>query len=189
MGLTQRLDVLVSATRSSAWPEKAVLLLVGDGAARSELAELAKQSPEGRVRLLPYQPRSELAQSLSAADLHVVSMHERITGCLCPSKLYGILAAGRPVLAIADNATDLCETVRKHDVGWCCPIGDAETIARAVELAANDQGLDELGKRARDVALSEFDRSVVTQKFADLLHELCSVTNDHNTDASELAAT
>ncbi len=183
MGLTQRLDVLVAATRSPHWPDHAVLLLVGDGAARSELAALAKQSPDGRVRLLPYQPRSELAQSLSAADLHVVSMHENITGCLCPSKLYGILAAGRPVLAIADKTTDLCETVQRHDIGWCCQPGDSQTIAKAVLTAANDQPARQAaGQRARDVACSTYDRSVVTKQFATLLTELCP------TDSADSAA-
>jgi len=58
MGLTQRLDVLVRATRQSDWPQNAVLLLVGDGAARPELEALIRDGSDDRVRLLPYQPRS-----------------------------------------------------------------------------------------------------------------------------------
>ena len=186
MGLTQRLDVLVNATRSVHWPESAVLVLVGDGAARNDLQELANQVPAGRVKLLPYQPRKELAQSLSAADLHVVSMHENITGCLCPSKLYGILAAGRPVLAIGEKTTDLCESVLKYDVGWCCAPGDSEQIASTVAGAVSQPALRaDAGKRAREVACSNYDRPVVMEQFKQLLHELAA---KHSSDPKESPA-
>lgn len=170
MGLTQRLDVLVSATKSSHWPGNAVLLLVGDGAARADLQSQIAEDRSGRVRILPYQPRSELSTSLSAADLHVVSMHERISGCLCPSKLYGILAAGRPVLAIAAAETDLCRTVAQHDLGWCCMPGDAEAIAKCVAMAAeNREQLLSAGQKARSLASRQFDRIVVIGQFKEML--------------------
>jgi glycosyltransferase involved in cell wall biosynthesis len=170
MGLTQRLDVLIHATNSEHWPGNALLLLVGDGAARGDLQVQAAGIQTGRVQFLPYQPRNELATSLSAADLHVVSMHERISGCLCPSKLYGILAAGRPVLAIAAAETDLCRTVTKHELGWCCIPGDAETIARSVATAASDRDrLVSAGLNARSLACDQFDRLVVFERFREML--------------------
>ncbi len=172
MGLTQRLDVLVRATRDSSWPASAVLVLVGDGAAKQELQIIAGETTDDRVRFLPYQPREELSQSLSAADLHVVSMHENISGCLCPSKLYGILAAGRPVLAIADQSTDLCQTVNENDLGWCCQPGDARAIAQTVAVAAsNTTARLAAGERARCVACQRFDRKVVVAQFSELLNE------------------
>ena len=174
MGLTQRLNVLIQATQKEAWPENAILLLVGDGASKNDLQALsAALAKPQRVRFLPYQPREKLAESLSAADLHVVSMHENITGCLCPSKMYGILAAGRPLLAIAGEETDLCQTVARHRVGWCCEPGQDEAIAAAVAKAAccrSDR--DTMGTRARELALANFDREVVMQQFADVLWEL-----------------
>lgn len=171
MGLTQRLDVLVAATRDPNWPASAVLLLVGDGAAREPL--LAASANNDRVRILPYQPREKLNESLSAADLHVVSMHENIAGCLCPSKLYGILAAGRPVLAIASEKTDLVQTVQRYELGWTCDPGDPAQIATLVDAAANDQQQRiAAGKNARAIAVAQFDRRVVMQNFADLLQNV-----------------
>ncbi len=153
MGLTQRLDVLLEAARSTAWPKQALLLLVGDGAARTDLMARAESLPDDRVRFLPYQPREQLAQSLSAADLHIVSMHEDVTGCLCPSKLYGILAAGRPVLVIAGEATDVYQTVTTHQLGWCCPPGDSRQIAEAVaEAESNQPERLAAGDRSRAIA-------------------------------------
>lgn len=200
MGLTQRLDVLINATHDPAWPSNAVLLLVGDGAAKQQLkAQAATLQPPtttspstttsptnpppetrnpllSKIRFLPYQPREELAQSLSAADLHVVSMHENISGCLCPSKLYGILAAGRPVLAIASETTDLCQTVMEHKLGWRCDPGDSQAIAQAVAAAAQDKTRHTIGQQARAIACKHYDKAVVTQQFKTMLQELITQT-------------
>lgn len=179
MGLTQRLDVLIHATMSDQWPADAVLLLIGDGAARNELESLASSVPQGRIQILPYQPRHQLGESLSAADLHVVSMHESISGCLCPSKLYGILAAGRPVMAIASATTDLAQTVREYDLGWCCEPGDPTAIVDSIATAANSGHLlSEMGAHARSIAKERFDRKVVMNDFESLFRRLTNHTND-----------
>jgi glycosyltransferase involved in cell wall biosynthesis len=178
MGLTQRLDVLLEATGQPAWPPHAVLMLIGDGAVRPRLQSVAERLAEGRVRFLPYQPREQLSESLSAADLHVVSMHENISGCLCPSKLYGILAAGRPVLAIADETTELAQTVSEHQLGWRCQPGDPREIAEAIRQAASDpRARISAGQRARQLACRQFDRRVVTGKFTEMLDEIAGRTH------------
>ena len=178
MGLTQRLDVLLDATQKTTWPERAVLLLVGGGASRARLEQsAAKLANPDRVRFLNYQPREELTQSLSAADIHVVSMHEKITGCLCPSKLYGVLAAGRPVLAIAAPETDLCRTVRTHNLGWSTAPGDADNIAKTVALAASDdEQRKTIQRTCRLIAEQRYDRPVTTGMFQSLVNRV----TDHN---------
>jgi glycosyltransferase involved in cell wall biosynthesis len=134
---------------------------------------------------LPYQPREQLSESLSAADLHVVSMHENISGCLCPSKLYGILAAGRPVLAIASETTDLTQTVNEHGLGWCCQPGDPQAIAEAIGEAASKPGARiSAGQRARQLACCQFDRRVVTQKFTEMLDKLAGRSHLHSSQHS-----
>jgi glycosyltransferase involved in cell wall biosynthesis len=150
-----------------------MLLLVGDGAVRQELKSQVERIGSKHVRFLPYQPRGELASSLSAADLHVVSMDERISGCLCPSKLYGILAAGRPVLAIASSSTDLFQTVESQRLGWCCTPGDSESIANSVSHAAeNPAQCSQAASNARELALQAFDRPVLLNRFSRMFEEL-----------------
>ncbi|MEM6468925.1 MAG: glycosyltransferase family 4 protein [Planctomycetota bacterium] len=179
MGLTQRLEVLLDATTRPEWPSRAKLVVVGNGAARDKLLEHAetRKLSEDRLAFIPYQPRPMLAESLSAADLHVVSMHENITGCLCPSKLYGIMAAARPVLAIADPGTDLCQTVRERGLGWCVPPGCPMLTARAVAVAeqeAREQPTELLHRQvqAREAALERYDRPVIIARFARLFADL-----------------
>lgn len=185
MGLTQRLDVVLQATLQPAWPPNAVLLMIGEGAARPQLQSVAKRFSQDRVRFLPYQPREQLSESLSAADLHVVSMHENVSGCLCPSKLYGILAAGRPVLAIADETTDLRQIVDEHRLGWCCQPGDPKAIAESVRQAASEATERmSAGQRARQLACRQFDRRVVTRQFSQMLEELTGPTQLRLSDRS-----
>ena len=180
MGLTQRLDVLIKSTAHPDWPDNATLLLVGGGASRESLEQLAAEVPglseqqrKERIRFMDYQPREQLRESLSAADIHVVSMHENITGCLCPSKLYGILAAGRPVLAIGSQNTDLCQTVNEHHLGWSCEPGNPGHVAKLVAAAHADDDLREsIGRTSRITAESMYDRSVTTSMFHNTLVQL-----------------
>ncbi|MCA9137976.1 MAG: glycosyltransferase family 4 protein [Planctomycetales bacterium] len=194
MGLTQRLEVLISAAAQPNWPARAKLLLVGNGASRGKLLEhtASLNLPPGRVEFIHYQPRNKLAESLTAADVHVVSMHQNVTGCLCPSKLYGIMAAGRGVIAIADPKTDLCQTIIERDLGWCVKPGNPSAIADAVAAAETEARLameselpnsfERRQMRARDAAVANFDRAVIVKRFARILS---SIMADHAIDLTE----
>lgn len=178
MGLTQNLDSFVRATGSPHWPSDAVLALVGDGASRDRLETIAAEVPQSRVQFFPYQPRESLGDSLSAADLHLVSMDARITGCLCPSKLYGIMSAGRPILAMAGIDTDLVRTINQHQIGWAHEPGDADAIARWVGAAVKQRGQwASMGQRARAVAVAQYDRRIVFEQFTQSLQLLVGRTS------------
>lgn len=181
MGLTQRLEYVIEATTLPQWPQDAVLLLVGDGAARKSLESLAESLASQHVRFLPYQPRSELAQSLSAADLHLISMDERITGCLFPSKFYGILASATPALMIAPLQSEPARIVREQQIGWTCQPGSPQAIANAVAEARRSADLSAMGQRARELALREYDRTVACQRFATILSEMLTTNSDSGT--------
>lgn len=189
MGLTQRLDRIIDSLATSLnndhardsssrqWPKNSLLALVGDGANQKSLRKLADQRLGKQfgqhLTFLPYQPRKILSESLSAADVHIVSMAPTITGCLCPSKLYGILAAGRPLIAIASPETELSKIVRDHNIGICVDPHDEVGIAAAVaQMAGDKEQRFQMGKRARELAIEKFDRKVIQKKFRLLLGQL-----------------
>jgi UDP-GlcNAc:undecaprenyl-phosphate GlcNAc-1-phosphate transferase len=170
MGLTQRLELLLEAADRLKSRDDILFLLLGDGAIRNRLREVAQSRRLTNVRFLPYQHRENLALSLSAADLHVVSMHERIAGCLVPSKIYGALASGTPVLAIVPAGTDVHDLVERESIGFTVSPGDVEQIARTISDCANGQyELVKMGALARQVAESNFDRRHSVQLFENLL--------------------
>ena len=172
MGLCQSLDnVLEAACRLRHRPD-ILFMLVGDGASRLDLEQTARKRELGNVRFLPYQPQSELAHSLSAPDLHLVPLDARVTGCLVPSKLYGILAAGVPSLVVAEGRCETSRVVELSGAGKVVAPDHPELLAEAIEWFANHRDeRREMGSRARLLAEREYDRKIVTGRFARLLHD------------------
>lgn len=165
MGLTQRLEVLVDSFATKEIPLDSRLFLVGNGSKKSYLESHATGLPN--VSFFDYQPKEKLGESLSAADLHVVSMDARITGCLAPSKLYGILASATPILAIVPRNNAVWRFVEENGLGWCAEPGDVAGVVKAIR-AASDLGRDrlrEMGEHGRVIALERFDREICCQQF------------------------
>ena len=87
-------------------------MLIGGGARRQELKDLARLLEVEQVRFFGYQPREVLPESLSSADIHVVGLAKGLSGYVVPSRLYGILAVGRPVIVAADAESETAQVVR-----------------------------------------------------------------------------
>jgi glycosyltransferase involved in cell wall biosynthesis len=172
MGLCQSLDDVLEAADRIRGRRDILFLLVGDGASRPRLEQLARTRGLENVRFLPYQPHSDLAHSLSAADLHLVPLDARVTGCLVPSKLYGILAAGVPSLVIADERCEASRVVERSGTGKVVSPGQPERLAESIAWCADHRReLLEMGARARLLAEREFDRKLATDRFASLLRD------------------
>lgn len=170
IGLTQQLDQLLQVAARLKHRTDIQFLLVGDGASRTRLEQVVSEQMLTNVRFIDYQAREHLALSLSAADIHIVSMHPAITGCLVPSKMYGIMASGTPVVAVVPEATDLFEIVKSEQVGFAIRPGDEDGLCDTILNCADGHAdLDEMGMRARKLAESRFDRHHSVKAFADLL--------------------
>lgn len=175
MGLSQNLNALMLGCLRDSVPNEIALALVGDGANRIRLQELAAEKKAGnRVRFFDYQPRNELGKSLSAADLHVVSMDARIKGCLAPSKLYGILASATPILAIVPKGSDVWQFVESESLGWVVEPGDVAGISQAVRAAFQTPRAEliTMGARGRQIASERFDANRCMKLFEQVLEEV-----------------
>jgi colanic acid biosynthesis glycosyl transferase WcaI len=147
-----------------------LFLFVGDGARRSETEGLTRDL--ANVRFLPYQPRERLAESLSAADVHLISLRNGLDGLLVPSKLYGALASGRPVLYVGPDACEVARVVREHGLGWCIRPGDVDDLVRALKSAAAEREMtNAAGLKARRVFLERFDKRHAVASFREVLLE------------------
>ena len=129
VGLSQNLDTLVdAAARLSRYPDLAVVV-VGDGAKRPALEARARAQNLTNVRFLPYQPKSRLHESFATADVFVVSLKAGLAGYIVPSKLYGILAAGRPYVAAVEEDSEVATITRKYGCGLLAEPGDPDDLA------------------------------------------------------------
>ncbi len=179
MGLCQNLQSVLELADRVRDREDVVFVLIGDGAARQDLQQEAKQRKLTNVHFLPYQPRETLSESLSAGDLHLVPLDARATGCIMPSKLYGVMASGSAVLAIAEEDSDLHRLVSEEQIGVAAPQDDLTALEQSVLWCADHR--DELmvmGKRARQLAEQVYDRPLAVRRFAKLLHQVLGHVSD-----------
>ena len=173
VGYTQDLDTLVRSATFLRDLDDVAIAIVGDGARRDELMALGELLELDHVRFLPYQPREVLASSLSAADIHVVGLAHGLSGYVVPSRLYGVLAVGRPVIAAADADSETAQLVEAIGCGVVVPPGRPELLAAAIRRARDGEyDLQAMGRRAREYAEAEGDRRVATDRYRKLLGEL-----------------
>ncbi len=125
------------------------------------------------MRFLPYQKRERLPFSLSSADLHVVGLAKGLAGYVVPSRLYGILSAGRPVIVGADETSETARLVREVGCGIVVPPGRPDLLARTIREAADGVfDLAEMGRRGRAYVEEEADRVVAMERYRALVREL-----------------
>ena len=149
VGLSQSLDTLVdAAARLSRYPDLEVVV-VGDGAKRAALEARARAQSLTNIRFLPYQPKSRLHESFAAADVFVVSLKAGLAGYIVPSKLYGILAAGRPYVAAVEDDSEVATITRSMDAAsWRSP-GNPEDLADKILDALSRPGAGRAARRQR----------------------------------------
>jgi glycosyltransferase involved in cell wall biosynthesis len=111
-----------------------------------------------------------LPQSLSSADIHFVGLARGLAGYVVPSRLYGILAAGRPVIVAADDESETAQIVRDVGCGIVIPPGRPDLLAATLrELAAGMYDLEEMGRRGRLYVEEQADRGIAVERYRQLL--------------------
>ena len=158
LGLSQNLDIVLDAAERLASHDGIRFVLVGDGSRRVALEAQARERLLANVTFLPYQPREDMAKSYASADLFLVSLKPGLAGYIVPSKLYSILAAGRPYVAAVEEDCEVVDITRTYRCGLVVAPGDADALAaRVLEIYRNGPLAAELGQRAREAGLA-FDR-------------------------------
>lgn len=145
------------------------LVVIGFGALQTVVRDVADRL-EVDVTFLPYQPRDVLPESLSSADIHYVGLARGLSGFVVPSRAYGIMAAGRPMLVSADEDSETVRIARAQRCGVVVPPGRPELVAGAIRDAYEGRfDLDEMGRRGRAYVEREADREVAVARYREVL--------------------
>ena len=145
------------------------LVFVGDGARRAQLQAAAGSLRN--VRFLPFFPASKIPSVLAAGDAHVVTIKRGLQGIVVPSKMYGIMAAGKPILGVAPRETDVACLCEKIGCGVACDPDRPEEVAAAIQrLAANPMRLETMAQAAK-AAAPDYDRVLEARKFMQVMEE------------------
>jgi len=161
VGLGHTFDALVEGARRLRSDPNVVFLVIGDGPALPRVMAMCKRYGLSNLVRLPWQRRERLASALSAGDLHVVTLRRGLEGLLVPSKLYGIMAAGRPVIFVGPERCDTARTIRQAGCGFRVAEDDADGFLDCLQRLRADRALRErLGRNGRMFFLRHFDRPV-----------------------------
>lgn len=173
IGLTQGFEtILAVATQLSDLPDLR-FVIVGDGARRDWLQAQLAQDPRLNTLLLPYQPRSLVPQIYAGSDLCLVPLKRGTAQETFPSKIYTIMAAGRPAIAAADPDSELAWVVEKAGCGWAVPPDDPQALATAIERAYQSQAsLLDTGARGRAYVVAHHSRQAVARHYDALIRSL-----------------
>jgi colanic acid biosynthesis glycosyl transferase WcaI len=173
IGHAQDLEVLVRASTFLRDLDDLVIAIIGAGARLPALKDLADRIEAERVRFLPYQPSGIVPLSLSASDIHYVGLARGLAGYVVPSRVYGILATGRPVLVSADPESETARLVDEIGCGLVVAPGRPDLLAAAIrDVHSGRHDLEEMGARGRSYVMREADRGSAVDRYRALLSEL-----------------
>ena len=175
VGLSQNLDVLIEAADRLRSRERLTIAIVGDGSKRAALEAMTVARGLTNVRFFPYQPKALLHDSFASADVFLVSLKAGIEGFIVPSKVYGILAAGRPYIAATDPSSEPAQIARESGCGLVATPGDPAALADAIAAMYDDPAMTkDMGARARLIA-RQYDRRVAVQSYHELFERVAGV--------------
>ena len=161
-------DTLVEGAKQLA-EDGVGLVFVGDGAQRERLKSACSGIPN--VRFLPFFPGSKIPSVLAAADAHVITVKRGLEGVVVPSKMYGILAAGKPILAVAPIECDVVSLGSQKGFSVAAdPDDPGQVVAQVKRLLADPDGVRRMGTAAFEAA-PEFERERELQRLVSLLEK------------------
>ena len=173
IGEKQGLDLVLEAADRLRTRAEIKFAMVGTGAARARLEQVAKRRGLENLRFLPVQPLERLPLMLAAGDIHLIVQRREAADLVMPSKLTNILAAGRPGVATAEPGTALHDVLNEYDCGITTTPGDAEALTEAiVTLAGDERTRERLGQNARGYAEAHLDKDTILSGFEEKLREL-----------------
>ncbi len=144
-------------------------VFVGGGIGKSEVDAVVGPT----ILSLPYQPLDRLRYSLSAADVHLVTMGDDVVGIVHPCKVYGAMAVARPILLIGPGQSHVGDLLAGERIGWRVAHGDVDGLLGLLRsLAAGDAGtISEFGERAREVLDRGLNKDELCGRLCDILEQ------------------
>jgi len=165
MGLGHRFETILAAARSLEPNDKIHFVFIGEGVRQPQIDAYRQTHHLSNIMMLPYQPRERLRETLSAGDIHLISLDAQVQGFIVPSKLAGILAVGRPVMFLGNDQNSIAAAILRARCGHVIPEGAVSRLEEIIERIMKNSGhRRRLGEAARNLFETEYDRAVVVPK-------------------------
>lgn len=174
MGRTHGVDTLAAAALRMRSFRHLHFLFIGWGARKAALEKMVVEERLSHVTVLPGCRQEELCVHANAADIVVIAFQEGMAGVSVPSRMYNVMAAGKPILAVAESHSELACVVIEERIGWVVAPNDVDALVAAIETAAGipTDELVTMGRRAREAAVSRYSKQPVIEAYTRLMNEL-----------------
>lgn len=174
IGFSQSLETVVDAAMILRDVADIHVVFVGEGVKKADLEDRARSLGLSNITFLPFQPKERLAESFASADVFIVSLQRGLAGYIVPSKLYGILAAGRPYVAAVEDTCEIALIARAHQCGLVAEPSNARDLAEKILIFHRDrERLARFGANARSAAFA-FDRTLQVGNYFTLLRTIAA---------------
>lgn len=161
LGLSHDVATIAGAMESLASDARFEFRFAGGGARRPELERICREKGIASVRFLPYARRGDLSASLAESDIGLVTVRDECVGTVVPSKVYGLLAAGRPLLFIGPRSASAARLIEKHACGWQVECGDVAGLVHLLrELQQDRRRVYTAGMLGRRAFLRHYDLAI-----------------------------
>lgn len=148
-----------------------LFMFIGGGVGKKEVNDLIEEHKPNNIVSLPYQPLSQIKYSLSAADVHLVSIGDKAVGVVHPCKVYGAMAVARPILLLGPEPCHVSDIVLDSDIGWQISHDDIDGAIKTLKEIADTshEKLKTMGMRARELITTKYSKQALCGKFCDIL--------------------
>jgi colanic acid biosynthesis glycosyl transferase WcaI len=152
-------------------------LFVGGGSGKKEVEQFIRAHNLTNTLSLPYQPLADLKHSLTAADVHIVSLGQNMVGIIHPCKIYGAMAAARPILFLGPKPSHISDLLETHAIGIQIPHGDIPAALAAIRQLKEmpPAQLQSMGQTAQSVLEQSLSQSLLCGQFCDFVERTMGI--------------
>ena len=175
IGYLHEFDTIISAADFLAKEElkEIIFVFIGEGIKKNYIKEKVRQKRLSNVLLFPYQSYEILNYSLGIASVSLVTLEKGFEGMVVPSKIYGILASGKPVVAVVGGKSEIVEIIEKGQCGKIVKIGDYQALVKCIKsYYENPTKCSEDGLNGRRYFEKNYDRKIATRKYIKVIKEI-----------------
>jgi putative colanic acid biosynthesis glycosyltransferase WcaI len=175
LGLYQPLEVMIGAANELKDREDILFLFVGNGGKKVKIQNLAESLELDNIKFLPFQPLDRLSEFLSLADVSLMGIYPENEGVIMPSKLYSLLAIGKPIICVADPESEVAKILEQAKAGIQSSVIDPKELAsKILGIIDNQEKAIAMGKNGRKYFLEHFERKIITRQWNSILNKLTS---------------
>lgn len=172
LGRYQPLEVMIDTANELKNRKDILFLFVGNGGKKTKIQNMAENLKLDNVKFLPFQPQERLSESLSMADVSLMGIYPENEGVIMPSKLYSLLAVGRPIVCVSDPESEVANILEQVGAGIQSSINDPKELAKNILAIVDDhEKARRMGQNGRKYFLEHFERKIITKQWYNILNE------------------